>query len=186
MRKNSILILAFTVVINIMTLAQNCALNNLSSKQIVYVNPQLKPSNDGDLKIYLSAIQTDSMNEMLDMLSKFINTNSSTISLDEYTKKGLSFNSLKNYDSALYYYSLAIKLSAHNPYLYYFRGDTYSNKHDYISAIDDFSSAIYLDQNFYMAYYFRGICFYALGDLNRAMEDISMTFKLVKASLKTA
>ncbi len=186
MKKSNLLILFLMLTMNMVSCAQSSPAETSVKKQILKDESHLMATNDAEFGTFLKAMKTDSMIEKLELLSKFIRSNSEGNSLDEYTSKGLSFSNLKWYDSALVYFTLAININDKDPYLYYFRGDTYCKKHNFNKAIDDFTRAIRLDQSFYMAFYFRGICYYALGDVNKAMEDLTKTFKLVKASMKTA
>ena len=186
MKKITILIVSLTIIVCSMCCGQNNPAYNASAKNSLKYEAQSLPPNEADMSIFLKAMNTDSMIEKLELLSKFINTNADNNTLDEYTTKALAFTNLKLYDSALLYFTLAINLDSRDPYLYYFRGDTYTKKHNFQKAIEDFSSAIHFDPNFYMAYYYRGICYYAMGNVDKAMCDLSRTFKLVKASMKAA
>ena len=186
MKKYILLVVPMLMLITIISCAQNTVKYWAGNRQLLKEESKCITTNETEMGAYLKAMKTDSIIEKMELLSKFMHSNSEGNSLEEYTSKGLSFNNLKQYDSALKYFTKALNLNDADPYLYYFRGDTYSKMHNYLKAIDDFSKAIHLDQSFNMAFYFRGMCYYAIGDVNKAMEDLSKTFKQVKASLKQA
>jgi tetratricopeptide (TPR) repeat protein len=186
MKKISIVIILFLFGVKVTSFSQNLSTEDLLKQQFCNeCSASINPS-DADYSMLLKAMQTDSMSDKLNLLTKFMESNHENGLADDFTYKGLVFNNLKQYDSALAYFNQAIKLNQADPFLFYFRGDTYSNLHNYIFAINDFSKAINLDQSMYMAFYFRGICYYVLGDVNKALNDISKTFQLLKASNKTA
>ncbi len=167
----------------------SCSQNNVS--EMIFTNhlvnqSQLNFGGGDEFASFLRPMQTDSMNDKIKLLNLFMNQNEDNKGIENIIYKALAYSNLKWYDSALVYFNEALILQDKDPYIYYFRGDTYCHMHKFSNAIDDFSRAILLDQNFYMAFYFRGLCYYAIGDVNKAMIDLSKTYKLVKASVKSA
>jgi len=190
MKKVSFLILALLFTISMVTCAQKYSNESTHKKQLLFDESPLLTTTDAEMGIFLKAMKTDSMIEKLELLSRFIQNNSDNNSLDEYTNKALAFTSLKRYDSAIYYFTLAINLNNRDPYLYYFRGDTYSKKHNFMKAIDDFTHAINLDQNFYMAFDIRWhLIFFKDSNKNSSAEVLagdSMYFTIFLRSFRSS
>ena len=79
--------------------------------------------------------------------------------------------------------SAAIRLSPHNAYLYYNRGNVCIRRKDYAQAIADYSQAITLDPRLAEAYYNRGL---ALIDSGKTAEGVSDLSKAGELGLYTA
>ena len=74
--------------------------------------------------------------------------------------------------------SKAIRLSPHNAYLLYNKGNVYASRKDYAAAIDDYSRAIALDSRLAEAYYNRGLAYIDSGKTEEGIRDLSKAGEL--------
>ncbi len=95
-----------------------------------------------------------------------------------FLDKGLLFAGRGEYDTAIAFFTDAIKLDPNLAPAYHSRGTAYGSKGDYDRAIADLSQAIKLDPNLAFAYNNRGNAYSGKGDYDRAIADYTQAIKL--------
>jgi tetratricopeptide (TPR) repeat protein len=90
-----------------------------------------------------------------------------------FTKRGVVYSNLGEWDLAIDDYSRAIAIYPKYTDALDHRGVAYANLRQFDKAIADFSSVIGIDANFTMAYYNRGIAYGNLGQNDKAIADFS-------------
>lgn len=83
-----------------------------------------------------------------------------------------------DFEGALLNVEIAIKSDLFNPSPYFLRGKIYFELNDYIQAIRDFTTVNDLDPLFPDAYYYRGMSNLYLGEMKLAMEDFKIAASL--------
>lgn len=96
----------------------------------------------------------------------------------EYFKKG-------NYDSAIYYFTLAISMDTNKAESYNYRGLTYFNKEKYDSAILDFDAAIQLNSAYSQAFANKGNVYFKLNDTKNALVNYTIAVGLDSTTSQT-
>jgi tetratricopeptide (TPR) repeat protein len=84
----------------------------------------------------------------------------------------------RNWDSAIWEYTQAIRLEPKHPAAYVGRGDAYEAKGEHEKAIADYTEAIRLKPNYAMAYNNRGIAYQNRGDTKKAQADFDQAKRL--------
>lgn len=87
-------------------------------------------------------------------------------------KRGLAYNSIKQFDSAIADFNESLKLD-NDKNVYISRGITFYNKGDFVKAIDDFDVALKLDSNFSAAYYHKAMSYIKLNKLSDALANLT-------------
>ncbi len=96
----------------------------------------------------------------------------------EYFKKG-------NYDSAIYYFTLAISMDTNKAESYNYRGLTYFNKEKYDSAILDYDAAIQLNSAYSQAFANKGNVYFKLNDTKNALVNYTIAVGLDSTTSQT-
>ena len=104
--------------------------------------------------------------------------NSTTITAQDFLKKGNVYLELKNYKEALTQLNKAIELDTESGEAYAYRGMAKYHLKDYKSAMDDFDKAIKILPDYGEVYDLRGVCKGELGDKVGACEDWNKAFEL--------
>ncbi|MCG6880040.1 MAG: tetratricopeptide repeat protein [Deltaproteobacteria bacterium] len=91
---------------------------------------------------------------------------------EEFFKQGEKNSTVENADSAIFYYSEAIKINPEFVQAYNNRGIAYVWKKKYDLAIADFSKAIELDPEYGKAYNNRAIVYTYEGETDKARQDL--------------
>ena len=91
---------------------------------------------------------------------------------------GFAYGNLGQWEKAIGYYSLAIKINPNYLDPYIDRGNAYGNLGKWDKSIADYSKAIEIDPNFTAAYSDRGVAYGNLGQLNKAIADFSMAIEI--------
>jgi tetratricopeptide (TPR) repeat protein len=102
----------------------------------------------------------------------------STMSAQDYLKKGNAQLDLKNYKDALTLLNKAIELDAESGEAYAYRGMAKYHLKDYKGAIEDFDAALKIIPDYGEVYDLRGVAKAELGDKVGACEDWNKSFEL--------
>ena len=97
---------------------------------------------------------------------------------DEYMRLGDECREKKDYQSAVGYYTQAIKINPNYVDAYNKRGVARSNLGDKQGAIDDYNQAINIDPNYVDAYNNRGVFRDDLGDKQGAIDDYTQAINI--------
>ena len=97
------------------------------------------------------------------------------ITTDEEAKAAITkgIDAVKNFNSAIIYYTKAIELDPKLTAAYNNRGNAYHNLKNYEVAIADYTKAIELDPKLAAAYNNRGNAYKSLGKNNEANADFA-------------
>lgn len=99
-------------------------------------------------------------------------TESNSNKANEYYQIGISHYNKEQYQSAIDYFTTAIRLKPNHVNSYYYRGLSKSKLKQYESAINDYTQAILLNPNDSNSYKNRGIAKIALKQYNEAIIDL--------------
>jgi len=98
---------------------------------------------------------------------------------EEYSKRGDTYFSERNFDKAIAEFSETIKLEPNNPFAYYKRGVSYTNKKEFDLAIADFTAAINIEPDKFGNFYFdRALAYTSRGNKDSAVSDIEKAIKI--------
>lgn len=90
-----------------------------------------------------------------------------------------------NYDSAIRFYSRAIKVTPEDPERYCYRGEAHYRRQDYPAAMVDFTTAISLDSHCLAAWLGRAGAAYRCGDYQQAVDDATIALCLAPENRST-
>lgn len=105
-------------------------------------------------------------------------SNATTISAQDYLKKGNAQLDLKNYKDALTLLNKAIELDSESGEAYAYRGMAKYHLKDYKGAVEDFDLALNLIPDYGEVYDLRGVAKAELGNKAGACEDWNKAFEL--------
>jgi len=111
----------------------------------------------------------DQYKKMLAEQNKAIENNSKDASA--FYERAITYADLKEYDSAIASFSLAITLAPNYSKAFCGRGNAYNKKNEHDKAIEDYSKAIVIDPNYGEAYVERGFAYWGKGEYET--EDFS-------------
>ena len=95
-----------------------------------------------------------------------------------YYGRGLAYDKLEDFDSAIKNYSYAIEINSNYWKAFYNRGCVYFDLKKYELAIKDFSKAIEINPNESGAYLIRGHAKIKLGKIEDGYRDIRKSYKI--------
>lgn len=141
----------------------------------IELNARLVSVESGEILSAASApIRKDWLGEyrkLLDVQDKEIAQGKKTA--ESYSRRGMLFSDLGEYDSAIASFGFAINLNPNLPDIYFNRGTAYifTNQND--KAIADFSKTISMTPQSAKAYAGRGAAYFGKGDYDKAIADCS-------------
>jgi len=95
-----------------------------------------------------------------------------------YTKRGISYYNLKDWQRALRDLQQAIKLNSQNSEAYFYRGMAFYKLRDFSQAIASFDNAIQADPEYDQAFYFRGRSHFNAQAYDQAIADFCQAVTL--------
>jgi tetratricopeptide (TPR) repeat protein len=95
-----------------------------------------------------------------------------------YTKRGISYYNLKDWQRALQDFERAIKLNSKNSEAYFYRAMTFYKLQDFARAIASFDNVVKVDPESDRAFYFRGRSNFNSQAYDRAIADFSQALTL--------
>lgn len=109
--------------------------------------------------------------EAISYFTKCIDNENGKASANAYWRRGLCFEELGDYSTALKDYQKAISINS-NRYSYYFsEGYAYYKLKNYTAAAESFSKTILHKPNHKRAYQLRAKCYRILGSEEQAIQD---------------
>jgi tetratricopeptide (TPR) repeat protein len=105
-------------------------------------------------------------------------SSTSTMSAQDYLKKGNAQLDLKNYKEALALLNKSIELDSESGEAFAYRGMAKYHLKDYKGAIEDFDAALKIIPDYGEVYDLRGVAKAELGDKVGACEDWNKAFEL--------
>lgn len=149
---------------------------SISASRLIYLY-------EGEIGFNMTYMAGESRhNELRPMIEYSFNsfqaTGSSLNDSTVYISRGLEFQYLGDFDSAIQEFSKAIKLYPELSEAYVHRGITYATQGKIENALSDFNQAITINPDDPEAYFNRGILYYERGELDRAIVDWTQAIDL--------
>lgn len=102
-----------------------------------------------------------------------------------YFEKGADYFNKGNYDSAIYHFTLAIRLDTNKAESYNYRGLAYYRKKKYDSAILDYDTAIQLNPAYSRAFANKGNIYFKMNDTKNALINYTIAIGLDSTNSQT-
>lgn len=110
------------------------------------------------------------------VLSAVFSDNSPTAA--ELRGQGQSFYSQQQYDSAIYYYNLAIQTDSEDPDLYLERGNAFLNASKTDSALIDYNRVLELNPAYKEAFYNKGLIYYNRKQYRNSINEVKQAMEI--------
>jgi len=133
--------------------------------------------NDGVYSLYCRGVSSKDITEKISHFTKFIQVNPRYGLANVYANRGLAYNELEKYDSAIVDFDKAIVLDKKDPYPHYFKGASLASLEKHDQAIESYTEAISLDNKFVLSYYMRGMSFLNLKKYENALKDFGLVIE---------